>query len=137
MNYMKRVAGMLGVDIDEEFSISFTNCKYKLTENGLFYYHDVLNKWVPSRFLEDLLIGQNEIKKLPILDYVEKRYLTNVIKPFRKRVKFIGKYKWNEKKESIYISLDDDIAELPSFKKGTMYKGMEEGKKYSLDELGL
>lgn len=61
-NYMKQVAQMLGVEIDEEFLISLGYDKYKLTKNGLVYYDDHYNKWLPSCCLEYLLNGKYKIK---------------------------------------------------------------------------
>lgn len=74
-----------------------------------------------------------------ILDDVEKRYLKGVIGPFRSRIYFIEKdIEHDMKREYILISCtDDDIICFPYFKAGTMYKGMETGKEYSLEELGL
>ena len=78
--------------------------------------------------------------KEPILDDVEKDYLSAVIKPFRKRIKYIAIYEACYGSEQfVHIELydgDDDV-NLPSFKANTMYKGMEPKKHYSLDELGL
>lgn len=76
--------------------------------------------------------------KYPILDNAERKYLAAVIKPFR-----------NEKLEIVKHSACDGSEEwlnfvrekgsfyLPNFKTGTMYKGMEPGHKYTLEELGL
>ena len=77
--------------------------------------------------------------KKPILDDVEKRYLSFVIKPFRNRVKYIVKYLIpSDSKEYICIELDNnDTSLLPNFKANTMYKGMKVGKGYTLEELGL
>lgn len=74
-----------------------------------------------------------------ILDDSEKEYLSAVIKPFRKEIDTISKFKtWDESSQYIYIEMKDShIATLPVFPKGTMYKGMEGGKHYSLEELGL
>lgn len=75
-----------------------------------------------------------------ILDDVEKAYLSAVIKPFRKDVECIEKIKtYFGGKEYIYITMkkDDDYCELPIFEKGTMYKGMEVDKAYTLEDLGL
>ena len=78
-----------------------------------------------------------------ILDKEEKQYLENVIRPFRDRVKYIRKSNGSSSewlklyvKELEAVNLDDDFC-LPSFKKDTMYKGMEVSKKYTLKELGL
>jgi len=38
MNYMKQVAEMLGVELGEVFYLSGRDCKYRLEEEGLFYY---------------------------------------------------------------------------------------------------
>ena len=76
--------------------------------------------------------------KPEILDEVEKRYLRNVIRPFRDRIKYIcksvsdfGKY------EYIKANLCNDTLVLPDFKPNTMYKGMKTDKQYTLEELGL
>ena len=85
-------------------------------------------------------IEENElyicIKKEEILDDIEKEYLRAVIKPFRDRVKYIVKHTFYGK-EYIKIGVSGEIVNFPFFKKGTMYKTMEVGKEYSLEELGL
>ena len=74
-----------------------------------------------------------------ILDDAEKRYLRGVIRPFRNEVKYMFKSSSNE--EFISIVLEDkerrEYFNFPYFKKGTMYKGMEANKVYTLEELGL
>lgn len=75
-----------------------------------------------------------------ILDEKEKDYLSAVIKPFRDDIKYIVKFKrYSDEKEYIYMTMkkDDDYCELPIFEKGTMYRGMELNKHYTLEELGL
>ena len=76
--------------------------------------------------------------KPPILDNVEKAYLSAVIKPFRKDVECIVKYMFSEEKEflTIYLHNDEEIT-LPNFIRRTMYKGMKSHKEYTLEELGL
>lgn len=73
----------------------------------------------------------------PILDDKEKEYLSNLIRPFRDRIKYIVKMPICEEKELIFINLKNDTSYLPNFKKDTMYKNMEEDKEYTLEELGL
>lgn len=81
-------------------------------------------------------------RPLPILDDIEKEYLSNIIKPFRNRNVKISKHdtpnysyiKFNL--DSIYIPYKTSF-DLPLFEKGTMYKGMETDKQYTLEELGL
>lgn len=73
-----------------------------------------------------------------ILDDVEKEYLRGVIRPFRDRNIFIAKYN-NSHGEYICYGFKgySHNYDFPSFKKGTMYKGMELHKEYTLEELGL
>lgn len=79
----------------------------------------------------------------PILDEKEREYLSAVIRPWRDKVTDIIKTReWETEKknaEFIRISLDDDgiVTDLPYFKAGTMYKGMELDREYSLEDLGL
>lgn len=76
--------------------------------------------------------------KPPILDDVEKAYLSAVIKPFRKDVECIVKYMFSEEKEFLAISLHNgEEMILPNFIRRTMYKGMKLRKAYTLKELGL
>lgn len=79
--------------------------------------------------------------KPEILDEVEKRYLSNVIRPFRDRVKTISKFVYSGGNASIDISIDDNntgwLIELLPFPKNEMYKGMEDNKKYTIEELRL
>nr|DAF80537.1 MAG TPA: hypothetical protein [Caudoviricetes sp.] len=85
---------------------------------------------------ETVIIEEN------ILDEKEKEYLSNVIKPFRKRIKYISVDKCIDDCV-IRITLQhysknyDDNILLPDFKNGSMYKRMEIDKQYTLKELGL
>nr|DAU83802.1 MAG TPA: hypothetical protein [Caudoviricetes sp.] len=76
--------------------------------------------------------------KPPILDDVEKAYLSAVIKPFRNEVECIVKYMFSEEKEFLAICLHNgEEITLPIFIRRTMYKGMKLRKAYTLKELGL
>lgn len=79
--------------------------------------------------------------KPEILDEVEKRYLRNVIRPFRDKVKSIRKidnYINETKNQYITITYKDNYStDFPDFRPNTMYKGMKEYKEYTLEELGL
>ena len=81
----------------------------------------------------------NQEYKEHILDDAEKEYLSNVIKPFRNRVRCIRKYGTDfMSTECIFITFIDGFNFIfPSFKKGTMYKCMELDRNYTLEELGL
>lgn len=73
-----------------------------------------------------------------ILDDAEREYLSAVIKPFRKKVMDVVKIQYSGGRQSIRIRVSyGDCAELPFFKNNTMYKGMEAGKYYTPEELGL
>lgn len=75
-----------------------------------------------------------------ILDDEEKEYLRKVIKPFKKRIKYISLENSVGEYNAVYIAVyleNDDSMTLPNFKKGTMYKNMEVKKRYTLKELGL
>lgn len=73
-----------------------------------------------------------------ILDEKEKEYLSNIVKPFRDRVENIRKLSLKQGYELIVIHMkkEYDLC-FPDFKKGTMYKGMENDKKYTLEELEI
>lgn len=90
-------------------------------------------------YVDDILDWMAQPYKEQILDDAEKAYLSAVIRPFRNKIDTISKFQtWDESSQYIYISMKDNhIATLPVFPKGTMYKGMEGGKHYSLKELGL
>lgn len=79
-------------------------------------------------------------EKEEILDEAEKKYLADVVRPFKNKVQYIVKYNnpLRTKKEYLRIKLiNDEEMNFPDFKKDSMYKGMKEGKKYTLKKLGL
>ena len=141
-NKMKALAELLGVELEEEFKVSTNdNCKYKLTRTGIWCcFKD--NDWVPSALPGSVFSGISEIRK-SILAKKEKEYLSAVIKPFRDRIIYIKKRETHQD-EYIRVFLnyyagegEDEVILLPSFKKGTMYKGMEIEEEYTLEELEL
>lgn len=144
MNYMMQVANLLGVELYEEFKIEgySGNVKYRLTEENLEYLSSC-GHWISiSSTLNNLLNGEHKVAKMPILDDVEKEFLSAVIKPFRNRIEYVCKYKINDDYERLYIKVSDDESDderviFPQFERGTMYKGMKPGRKYSLGDLSL
>ena len=120
------------------YDLHCTGCPFRASECGFvglrFPWYE--NKEMYSdRFLDqEIKIGVPEI-----LDDVEKRYLSAVIRPFRKRVDSIIKISdpLGYEKEYIFIKLDEDSFSLPYFKTGTMYQGMELERAFTLEELGL
>lgn len=144
-NKMKGFAELLGLELDEEFKLSGIVDKYKLTIDGIMRYSPYGKEWLYDSLPGQVLTGRFEIIKLPkpILDDAEKEYLGNIIKPFRDRVISIRKIEDpGEECLLIYVEHFRDKSNgetftLPSFEKKTMYKGMELGKRYTLEELGL
>lgn len=116
---------------DGLFKIMYKNCRNCIGEVVSVTSAGALIKWLSSEHKE------------PILDDAEKRYLSAVIKPFRKHVKYIRKSGYGTSiAEFIIVDYKQTIENtdyfyLPAFKAGTMYKGMEFGRKYTLEELGL
>ena len=80
--------------------------------------------------------------KQEILDEAEKRYLREVIRPY-KTVKYINKSTYGGgRKASVTITvidIDGDNWEihLPPFETKNMYKNMKNDKEYTLEELRL
>lgn len=85
-----------------------------------------------------------EIEKIQsILDEKEKEYLSAVIRPFRKNVKWICK-RVSPVTLLAYIRIKvsseldrEDYVTFPYFNLGKMYKGMKNNKEYTLKELEL
>lgn len=144
-NVMSEVAKLLGVELEEEFRIKYDNkAMYTLMEDGFF---EVISRnTYLQRDIDNLLNGEWEVVKIPkpILDKKEKEYLSNVIKPFRDKVISIANY-YEESIDKNFIEIEvkqsycneNQYVSLPYFRKGAMYKGMVEYKKYTLAELGL
>ena len=148
MNYMGKIAQMLGLEFNENFHIKLDSniileSEYKFTEKGLMRYHKFIEQWdfaIYDTFLH-LLDGKYEVVKIPesILTEQEKLSLSTVIKQYRKKVEYVCKLTYHEyDKEYLYISLDSGVTtRLPDFDTNTMYKGMGLGRRYSLIELDL
>ena len=144
MNHMKEIAQILGVELNEEFMIDAINDnnKYKLTKKGLMVVYPDGYFSTASYVLMCLLNGMYKLVKLPepILDDAERKYLSRVIRPWRDKVEYIRKINFDDEDEFIviiYRERESKAMSLPCFKKDTMYKGMEVGKEYSLEELEL
>ncbi len=75
--------------------------------------------------------------KEPILTEEEREYLKAVLKPFHEKVVYIFKSEGKTKECIVYSIYQERKYDLPLFEKGTMYKGMEESKGYTLEELGI
>ena len=77
--------------------------------------------------------------KPAILTDKEEAYLSAVIKPFREEVESIKKIDIEKDEQQLQLQIPNGlvIMDFPLFKKGAMYRGMEEGRDYTLEELGL
>ena len=75
------------------------------------------------------------------LDDVEKKYLRNFLKPFKKHDISIEKHRVGQYEYLSFTFCKNDkyneIIDLPAFKKGKMYIGMRVGTSYTPEELGL
>ena len=88
--------------------------------------------------LKQLKEENKKEKNKPILDETEKEYLSAVIKPFKNRIGYIVKRKYDIEESYIVIHINNGSSfYFPNFKKGTMYEGMKVDKEYTLKELGL
>lgn len=128
-------------------------CNKLINESGLSTqyltsYDESLKKTELQKSQTDIVKVERPVKyetvferNEEILDEKEKRYLANVIRPWRDIVDYIVKLRsveQNEIKEYIVIfTVENDKIVFPEFKADTMYKEMEVNKKYSLEELGL
>lgn len=74
-----------------------------------------------------------------ILDEIEKKYLENLLRPFKNEPVTIKKLQDGRDLEYLLIEIGwyDNELTFPSFGKDTMYKGMEVGYEYDIEELKL
>lgn len=120
-----------------KFVVRYNNEKidyFELNECHISFNDSAYKKWLDMEHKE------------PILDDAEKRYLAGVIRPFRNKIKHIAKYggryhNYYYEYITVMYYVDEVLITysfgLPVFPEGTMYKGMEVGRKYTLEELGL
>ena len=146
MNYIEQIAKMLNVEINEEFKIEGydDNIRFKFTKNA-FMQSCGDGWWFSSCSIMTVLEGYRKLIKLPkpVLTDEEKEYLSNMVKPWTNKIKTITNY-WgtgNCVNEFIQICYIQDgfnyYMSLPQFERGSMYKGMELERDYSLEELDL
>ena len=95
------------------------------------------NSLITRKHTDDFLTREKCIEIVKeILTVEEKEYLSIVIRPFREKIKHLQKISCANGCY-IRIDLEDDAMVFPYFEEDTRYKGMEEDKKYTLEELGL
>ena len=126
--------------VDEEYYYrNFKDFNNVYTE-GTTLEEVVSDIYTAKQLAEDKIIHVYD----EILTDKEKEYLSNIIKPFKKYISEIKKIPVESQERIIikyhdYLSIDGitHCILLPTFKKGTMYLGMELYKEYTLEELGL
>lgn len=122
-------------------AIALTNSDKLLVRAGIKFNPFVDNY---REYKDRLFVWLFEEYQVPVLDNVEKEYLSAVIKPYKNKV--IGILKIDDFYESNFqyirimvksIHVEIENINLPWFERNTMYKGMKANKKYTLEELGL
>lgn len=134
------IGTIIKIDCHKDITVNFpTLCEWKGAEEELILVNrGNFFKKLPNNFTGTLEVKNGYIVEKEILDDIEKEYLKNVIKPFKNRIRYITKRNYNCEKNYIVIHINDgETINFPIFKKETMYKGMEEHKKYTLKELSL
>lgn len=127
------------------YKFSEVNYCFSANRKAVDFYIDgeLIGKAAGKSYLEAFTEWLDQEHK-PILDEVERKYLKAVIKPFRKRIKCIGKGLFADglfdRRYYLYICFNDGSEDMifPFFLGRDMYTGMEVNDDgYSLDELGL
>lgn len=126
----------------DEMLIKVTNKKF-VSDNYRFYISDFENLETEThgKIIKIEEPGYTTVfeYKPEVLDDAEKRYLRGVIRPFRDKVTMIRKL-FSPTRGEYYIQArykEDTATNFPYFDDKTMYKGMETGKEYTLEDLGL
>ena len=115
------------------------------TDSDDKYFYHQFNSYEDAKKVintfKELIDEWNENRKT-MLTEKEKKYLSDVIKPFRDKMITITKRRmYTGGKEHIAITIHDsnntDGISLPLFENNTMYKNMTPNQEYSLERLGL
>lgn len=123
---------------DISYEIVSNNCKYEFVVyyNFIEIHRENFNnsdsrcgaftKWLEEEYVPDILTDK------------EKAYLSAVIKPFRKDVVYIEKCIFSMDTDYVMISTKtNENINFPNFGRKSMYIGMKENRRYTLEELGL
>jgi hypothetical protein len=131
-------------EIKEIMQKSYNLTAYNLMESLERFMAEKTEKNIENICITNVFDWLSEEYKEPVLNETEKAYLSAVIKPFKANVTGIckinicrGFYCIRIYAKSISSELRIEVIDLPLFETGTMYKGMETDKHYSLEELGL
>ena len=122
-----------------------TDYQFKAKNDQIHRFAEVLGLDEEKlRTMMDLKLTESTIDEFGRLEVLKatkdkdkvKAYLSAVIKPFREKIECINKINLREE-EYLKICLKGETISFPFFREGTMYKGMEVNKRYTLEELGL
>ena len=115
-------------------AIVLTNSDKLLVRAGIKFNPFVDNY---REYKDRLFVWLFEEYEEPVLDNVERKYLSAVIKPFKGDVDYICKRLNHGGYYIAIVSNGSDVMKLPYFPNNKMYKGMELDRRYKLRELGL
>ena len=115
-------------------AIVLTNSDKLLVRAGIKFNPFVDNY---REYKDRLLVWLFEEYEEPVLDNVERKYLSAVIKPFKGDVDYICKRLNHGGYYIAIVSNGSDVTKLPYFPNNEMYNGMELDSRYKLRELGL
>ena len=152
---MKELIKLRDMTIEQWDNYKNNKCNYRCNDCAFYGAECLLScnirSWIHNKniYSDEFLERKIIIETSNVLDKVEKEYLTNVIKPFKNRVVSISKkvvnFSHKENKIFYYIRItikditetfDEEFMSFPYFK-SEMYKGMENCKEYTLEDLGL
>ena len=133
----------------ENILLDATDPKYKYiyrSKYGILYLNETDRKsngtifCVYNNLFKEIKPGENPVCfRKQILDDIEREYLKAVFRPFAKHIRYVIKdIGFLGTHENIYVNAGEtDCMIFPDFRFGTMYKGMESRKRYTLKELGI
>lgn len=132
---------------DEDGYLCIYSTKPHKDEEYGFFNTKGSNWYSFNRCVSDVLFENVTWENSPIqyrddepLTHKEREYLKLVFKPFASNITYVEKTseKINADTEYIKVHIYKDCSMLfPNFKRGTMYKGMNPEKSYTLKELGI
>lgn len=140
MNYMRKVAKMLGVELNEKFKIKYDGT-YALTNDGLVKFDENGDSRADYHHLVFLLTDVEEIEKPNTITSNEKRNLFHLMEVFGELIS-LKKRKYQDDQEVVEIKFpltDGHVwyVGLPPFPKGSRFTGLKLDKDYKYEELGL
>ena len=129
---------------DENGCLYIYNTKPYKDEDYGFFSTKFGGEYLFNKCVSDVLFKNITWENSPIqyrnselLTPKEREYLKFVFKPFASNTLYIQKAQSSDSMEQIRAVTCPSAIIFPDFEKGTMYKGMVSGVKYTLKELGI